>query len=352
MAANDETPSKVGVISIGDMGVGIAKLLIAKGFRVATNVKGRSQDTIQRARDANVELLDSDMDLASQCAVILSVVPPRDAEATADRVVDALAGASRSVPLYFVDMNAVAPSTCKSVASSFARARVPARFIDACIIGAPPRPKSAPNAGTNVSSSLAPQDDDDDGGGGGGWYVPGVPMSGPHKLADLSLPGTDDREMETFGVRLSGVLGGNHISAEIGAASGLKMCFASMSKGFTAIATQAFTTAHRMGVLDQLRGELSARLPSYLEFAEKGVVTMPPKAYRWVREMEEISKTHAEEGGFGPDLFVGAAGVYRAVAEDSPLGGEKIGKRKRGTTVEDVAAAITEGFERKKKKTD
>ncbi|CCF37829.1 6-phosphogluconate dehydrogenase [Colletotrichum higginsianum] len=177
-------------------------------------------------------------------------------------------------------------------------------------------------------------------------------MSGPHKLADLSLPGTEDRETETFGARLSAVLGGNHISAEIGAASGLKMCFASMSKGFTAIATQAFTTAHRMGVLDQLRGELSARLPSYLEFAEKGVVTMPPKAYRWVREMEEISKTHAEEGGFGPDLFVGAAGVYRAVAEDSPLGGEKIGKRKRGTTVEDVAAAITEGLERKKKKTD
>ncbi|CCF43678.1 6-phosphogluconate dehydrogenase [Colletotrichum higginsianum] len=41
MAANGETPSKVGVISIGDMGVGIAKLLVAKGFRVATNVKGR-----------------------------------------------------------------------------------------------------------------------------------------------------------------------------------------------------------------------------------------------------------------------------------------------------------------------
>ncbi|OHE98889.1 hypothetical protein CORC01_05785 [Colletotrichum orchidophilum] len=346
MAANKETPSKIGVVSIGDMGVGIAKLLIAKGFQVATNCKGRSDDTLQRARDANVELVDSDADLASQCAAILSVVPPRDAEATADRIIDALAGSSRETPLYFIDMNAVAPSTCKSIASSFARARSPARFVDACIIGAPPRLKSAPNAGTNVSAS-GPQtgsgDDDPD-----AWYVPGMPMSGPHKLADLSLPATD----AAFGARLSAVLGGNHISEEIGAASGLKMCFASMSKGFTAIATQAFTSAHRMGVLDHLRDELATRLPGHLEFAEKGVVTMPPKAYRWVREMEEISKTHAEEGGFGPELFVGAAGVYRSVAEDSPLGQEKIGKRKRGTTVEDVAVALVEGFEKKKKKTD
>lgn len=41
MAATNGTPSKIGVISIGDMGVGIAKLLIAKGFQVATNCKGR-----------------------------------------------------------------------------------------------------------------------------------------------------------------------------------------------------------------------------------------------------------------------------------------------------------------------
>ncbi|KAK1726169.1 6-phosphogluconate dehydrogenase [Colletotrichum acutatum] len=355
MAATNGTPSKIGVISIGDMGVGIAKLLIAKGFQVATNCKGRSVDTLQRARDAKVELLDTDEALASQCAVILSVVPPRDAEATADRIIDALAGTpSRETPLYFIDMNAVAPSTCKSIAASFARTRTPARFVDACIIGAPPRPKSAPNAGTNVSASAPPpgtggEDEKDD---PDAWYVPGMPMSGPDKLSDLSLPGSASPDGASFGARLSSTLGGNHISDSIGAASGLKMCFASLSKGFTAIATQAFTSAHRMGVLPHLRDELAARLPAHLQSAEKGVVTMPPKAYRWVREMEEISKTHTEEGGFGPELFVGAASVYKSVAEDSPLGGEKIGKRKRGTTVEDVAAALTEGFERKKKKTD
>lgn len=32
---------KIGILSIGDMGMGIAKLLISKGFSVATNGRGR-----------------------------------------------------------------------------------------------------------------------------------------------------------------------------------------------------------------------------------------------------------------------------------------------------------------------
>ncbi len=33
--------ARVGILSIGDMGVGIAKLLVAKGFSVSTNCAGR-----------------------------------------------------------------------------------------------------------------------------------------------------------------------------------------------------------------------------------------------------------------------------------------------------------------------
>ena len=39
-----KTLARVGILSIGDMGMGIAKLLIAKGFEVATNCQGRRQD--------------------------------------------------------------------------------------------------------------------------------------------------------------------------------------------------------------------------------------------------------------------------------------------------------------------
>jgi hypothetical protein len=128
------------------------------------------------------------------------------------------------------------------------------------------------------------------------------------------------------------------------------MCFASTTKGFTAICTQAFTTAHRLGVLSELKKEMADFIPAALKSAEKGVPGMPPKAYRWVREMEEIAATYAEEGGFERALFEGVAGVYRAVAEDAVLGKEKAGDRKRGRTVEDVAAAIGEGLEVKRKR--
>ncbi|KAI1762092.1 6-phosphogluconate dehydrogenase C-terminal domain-like protein [Hypoxylon sp. FL1150] len=338
--------AKIGIISIGDMGVGLAKLLIANGFAVATNGKGRSADTVERAKNANVELLPSDEALTQSCSVILSVVPPRDAVATAQRIVDAVAGpvqrSSDAEPLYFADLNAVAPSSVKSIAALFGgRASSSVRFVDGCILGGPPSPKAEADPAINFSSAATTGDGDGDD-VAAAWNRPSIPTSGPHKLSDI--PG--------FGGKLASTLNTRHISADVGAASGLKMCFASFSKGFTSLAIQAFTTAHRLGVLGDLLGELQTVLGAHYALASKGVVGMAPKAYRWVGEMEEIARTLAEEGGFAPDSFVGAAKVYRTVADDTVLGREKIGKRKRGTTVEDVAAAMVEGMQTKRKKDD
>ncbi|KAK4079578.1 hypothetical protein Trihar35433_683 [Trichoderma harzianum] len=322
--ASSSVPTKVGILSLGDMGAGIARLLIAHGFPVATNGQGRSEDTLERARNAGVELLSSDLELVQQCNVIFSVVPPRDAEATAQRIVDASSGGSRKETLYYVDLNAVAPSTCKSIVALFEKARVPVKFIDACILGGPPSLKKPSQEGEEAV-----------------WDQPSIPISGPHSLT--SLPD---------GEKLASVLQLRSISEEIGAASGLKMCFASITKGFTALVTQSFTTAHRLGVVDELKLELNQMVPAMLTRAEKGVPGMPPKAYRWVREMEEISKTFLEEGGWDRTVFEGIAGVYKAVAEDGILGQEKIGKRKRGTSLDDVATVMAEGLEMKKKKTE
>jgi hypothetical protein len=141
------------------------------------------------------------------------------------------------------------------------------------------------------------------------------------------------------------------ISSDIGAASGLKMCFAAMSKGFTALATQSFATAHQLGVADDLKLEMSQILPTHLAMVEKSVTGMPPKAYRWVHEMEEIAATMSENGGWGKELFDGVADVYRVVAANEVLGQEKIGKRSRGTTVEDVAEVLADGLAKKRKRT-
>ncbi|KAI2607565.1 6-phosphogluconate dehydrogenase C-terminal domain-like protein [Hypoxylon fragiforme] len=328
---------RIGILSIGDMGMGIAKLLVAHGFAVATNCKGRSADTLERAQSAQVEVLSSDEELAQSCAVILSVVPPRDAEATAQRIADALTGPLRRPeghePLYFVDLNAVAPSTVKRIAALFdgTGSRGPsARFVDGCILGGPPSLLPSPNP-TTTTTTTSEQ-----------WKLPSIPTSGPHPLSSIPL----------FGAKLATVLNTRHLNAVVGSASGLKMCFASLSKGYTALALQAVTTAHRLSILPELESSLRTIMPpAYYDNAVRGVTAMPPKAYRWVAEMEEIARTLSEEGGFSEDnSFRGAAEAFRIVAQDTVLGGEKIGRRERGTTVEDVARAMAEGMEGRRKK--
>lgn len=291
-----------------------------------------SEETIERANAAGAELLASDLELVQQCSVIMSVVPPKDAEATAQRIADALSGgSSRSEPVYFLELNAVSPSTSRAIESLFERARVPVRVVDGCILGDPPKRKAAGAASQKNEFDIKTSDTE--------WSKPNIPISGPHMLS--SLPD---------GERLSEALNLRTIGPDIGAASGLKMCFAAMAKGFTALATQSFATAHKLGVADELKRQLTEVMPANLTAAERRVPGMPPKAYRWVREMEEIAKTMSEDGGWDPNLFMGVAGVYQAVADDPVLGKEKIGKRSRGTNLDDVAELLADGLAKKKKK--
>ncbi|OHE92059.1 hypothetical protein CORC01_12640 [Colletotrichum orchidophilum] len=309
---------KIGILSIGDMGMGIAKLLVSRGFSVATN----GQATIARARSANVEVLSSDAHLVESRPFILSVAPPRDALSIARRIIDATAAINLEKPLYFADLNAVSPATCKQMSHMFEEANSPVRFVDGCIIGGPPKRRS--NSGSTPSAADA-------------WYVPSMPASGQYPLSE-ACP------------ELAEALNMRHISSEVGAASGLKMCFATTTKGFMGLAIQAFTTASTLGVVDELRREMSEAAPDLLDFAEKSVPLVPPKSYRWVREMEEISDTHRAEGGFESenDVFLGMAELYQAMADDPVLGAEKVGERKRGTTIDDLAVALGDGLASKK----
>lgn len=296
-------------------------------------LNANSKDTVARVQAAQVTDLGTDTALAKECDVVLSVVPPRDAAATAQRLIDALALVTRSSPLYVAELNAVAPGTIQTIARRIEAADVPITLIDGAILGGPPAPKGTDAASSETTAAAAAASD---------WDRPLIPTSGPFQLADIPR----------YGAALAETLNAKHIAPEIGAASGLKMCFASLTKGYTAIAIQAFTTAQRMGVLPALQDALHTVIPQRVAMTEKALVGMPPKAYRWVREMEEISRTHAEQGGFEEHLFQGAAGVFKAVAEDPVLGQEKVGERKRGRTAEDVAVCMAEGMERKRKKMD
>lgn len=205
-----------------------------------------------------MHLVSSDEELALKADYVLSIVPPRDALATAQRILDALSLPSfknRKSPLYFLDLNAVSPRSARQMVELLKPASDRLRFIDGGIIGGPPKAKEG------VSSLASPES----------WTRPSIPVSGPHPLS----------EAQPSGAHLADVLNIQHISPEIGAASGLKMCFASLTKGMTALAIQSFTAAHRLNVLPELQVHLEKYSPKTLALAQSGTTGMPAKAYRW-----------------------------------------------------------------------
>ena len=276
-----------------------------------------SQATQTRATNNNVHLVPTDVALVSQSDYIFSIVPPRDALATAQRIATASKNIQRENPFYFVDLNAISPHSARHIASLFPTTG-PIHYLDGGIIGAPP--------------SLQPD---------GTWKRPSLPVSGPYNLG-------------TVNPHLAQTLNIKHINNDIGAATGLKMCFASLTKGHTALAIQSFTTASRLGVLPALKESMAEFNPAGLKHAEASLPGMCPKAYRWVEEMRQIGETFSRDGGFeeSEDIFAAVAAVYAFVAQGTELGREVVGDRKEGTTAEDVARLMGESLERRKVKTD
>lgn len=343
----------VGILSIGDMGMGIARLLQAHSYRVLTVGAGRryanlteyidveflsnrinSQDTLDRIRAASIEVLPTDQDLVIQSDYILSVVPPRDSLATAQRIVNALqlpetlsrrdSKKSKDTlkTLYFFDLNATSPRLMRELDSIFAGVVAPdgggagkvVHFIDEGIIGGPPSFNE-----TNQK-----------------WKRPSIVVSGPVD-SQLLLPTNFPALFETLNMRTVG--------PKIGSASALKLSFASLTKGLTALSLLSFTTAQSEGVWTELVQHLEEYSPMTGALATRGAVSMPPKAYRWVEEMRSIGEAFDCEGhwdGLGSSVFDSFAKVYARVAEQTVLGGEKIGKRVRGRTVQDVAEILAQ----------
>jgi len=305
----------IAVISLGSMGIGVAKLLQAHGYPILTSLQGRSEATKKRADSIGVKALHTDAELVDQSDVVLSILPPEHAFNTATRIAEAVKSSrrSRQSPLYFLDLNAISPKNARQTADALQSSEL--IFIDGGIIGGPPRLR-------------------DD----GSWHCPSIVVSGPHKLSELS----------NHGEKLAAVLNMKHIGDEIGKASGLKMCFASMTKGLTAIAIQAFTTAQRLGVHDELKDHLEQYSPKTGELVQGGLTSMPPKAYRWIEEMQLIGETMRDEGGFDSELFAEVARVYDVVKQ-SELGKEQTESRQRGMTTEDVALLVAEQLQKDKK---
>ena len=271
-------PPIVVVIAMGEMGSGVASRLRERGAEVRTSLSGRSAASRARAEKAGAIVLEDDTALMSGAGIILSIVPPGKAVALAERLAPSLR-AQRAKPLY-VDCNAVSPATVKRVAGTVAGAG--AAFVDAGIIGPPPR-GDAP---------------------GPKFYASGP---GTSRLLALRDHGPDIRPIE----------GG------IGAASALKMAYASLTKGLTALGAVMMLGAESAGIADPLRRELADSQPALWAWLQRQVPSMYPKAYRWVAEMEEIA-TYLADQPAGQKMYEGAAELYERLARAAAEKGAEI----------------------------
>ena len=104
------------------------------------------------------------------------------------------------------------------------------------------------------------------------------------------------------------------LEGPVGAASALKMSYAGITKGFTAIAVAMVLGATRSGSAEALRRELALSQPQFLAWLGRQVPRMYSKAYRWVAEMEEIG-AFLGQGTPGGDAFASIARLYDGIAD-------------------------------------
>jgi 3-hydroxyisobutyrate dehydrogenase-like beta-hydroxyacid dehydrogenase len=286
----------IGVVSPGDMGQAIAGRLKESGFNVHTALEGRSERTKALARAAGLVDCGSMEQLVTTCELVISVINPGEALAVARRAAAAIKATGRKIA--FADLNAVSPQTARDSDRLIREAG--GMFIDGGIIGPPPR---------------------------GEKDKPRIYVSGPdaYLFEQISHPNLLIRVM----------------SERVGDASGVKMCYAAMTKGTTALAVELLMAARKLGVEQALEKELRESRSDVLDWQVKNIATMPPKAYRWVPEMQEIAKTFGELG-LTRRIFEGATDMYALVAA-TPLGKESPEQaRKKGRSGLDVTRELAD----------
>lgn len=259
----------IAIVAPGAMGSAVAARLAEHGARVLTSLDGRSDATRKRAAAAGMVAADDRAIVDAD--IILSIVPPGEALALAQRLAT-LINRNAKTPM-IVDCNAVNVETIRQIEAVVLSSG--ARFVDAAIIGLPPKPGTP----------------------GPAFYVSGEAAKDVAVLRDLGLD-----------LRL--------IDGPVGAASALKMSYAGINKALTGVGAAMVLAATRAGAADALRDELALSAPAVQARLANALPDMIPKAYRWVAEMREI-------GGFlGEDhpaalIYEGLARLFDHIAADA-----------------------------------
>jgi len=266
----------VAVFSPGEMGAAVGGALHRNGFDVVASLAGRSGPTKERAEAAGFRDVGTIDAALAEADFVLSILPPEYAPATADTVAAAMRRTGRTPP--YADCNAVSPQTAKQIEAVIRGAG--AIFIDGGIIGSPPG--KSPKA-TRLF------------------------VSGPEAVL---MDAFDEKGLD---IRQSGT--------EIGRASAIKMCYAGITKGTSALHAAVLIAAEGLGVGDELHEELEYSTGPLYKRMENLTPALPAVAARYIGEMCEISKTMASVG-VTSGFHDGATEIYRLL-EQSPFATER-----------------------------
>ncbi|PKB78424.1 MAG: hypothetical protein BZY88_18460 [SAR202 cluster bacterium Io17-Chloro-G9] len=282
----------VAVLSPGDMGHAVGQLLREHEVRVVTCLAGRSGRTKALSEKAGIIALPTMEEMVSQSDVILSITVSEAVPDLCRMLADAMI-ATGAKPL-FGECNAVAPQLARRMEPIITAAG--GRFVDASIIGGPPRNGSSPR-----------------------FYASG------HHAAEFE-------GLREFGLDV------RNIGPDIGQASGIKMCYAAMTKGSSALYTQLLVAAEAMGLLEPLKAEFQDGQAQVLERMERSISGLPARSRRWVSEMQEISAAF-QHLGLTPFLFQGVSEMYRYIG-GTPLGEETPEARNSGRDMDETVRQL------------
>jgi 3-hydroxyisobutyrate dehydrogenase-like beta-hydroxyacid dehydrogenase len=241
------------------MGAAVGAALTERGYAVQWLPAGRSDATRARASEANLTAAVDLRSLAAASDVIVSVVPPEGATATARDVMSAgFAGV-------YVDANAIAPATSRAIARMASDAG--AEFVDGGIVGGPPRVRGETR----------------------------LFLSGPSAGAVAGL--FEESRFEAI-----------CLGDSCGTASAIKAAYAAYTKGGGALLLAVRAYARALGIEAQLLEEWARSQPG-LEARSVDVARLhAPKAWRFSPELHEIAAAF-DDAGIPGGFFSAAADV-------------------------------------------
>ena len=293
--------STVAILSPGDMGHAVGQRLKEHELDVITCLAGRSERTRTLAEKAGIQDVATMEELVEQADLIMSLTVSAAVPSLCRQVADVIRATGADT--LFAECNAISPQLTREMEPIITKAG--GRFVDVSIIGGPPRLGYSPHF--YVSGSQAPN------------------------FAEVGQFGLD--------VRL--------LDGEVGQASGIKMCYAAMTKGSWALYSQLLIAAELMGLTEPLLAEFQSGQSSVLERMTRTIPTVPPRARRWVSEMEEIRDTF-DHLGLTPLIFQGVSDMYRFMG-DTPLGEEFPESRDRERTFTDTIRQLATYVEPKER---